>query len=142
MKSTKKKSSKSKKSKEKEQKDDYKEENMNITKEEELFQEEEKEKLKIINNKNNFNKDKSIFKTEIKEESLKNINAKICAHINTETEAENNDIEKESRCVPLEIYTKVYEDKQTLINHIEVLNQKINTIKSEDFKLLENKYKK
>ena len=57
---------------------------------------------------------------------------------------------KHQRCVPLEIYKKVYQDKQILLNQVELLNKEItslsnsqNTIKSknEEIANLENKYK-
>lgn len=64
---------------------------------------------------------------------------------------ENMDIKKHQRCVPLEIYTKVYKDKQTLLNQIELLNQEINSLnstkssdlkdKNEVLKILDNKCK-
>ena len=64
---------------------------------------------------------------------------------------ENPEIKKHQRCVPLEIYTKVYKDKQTLLNQVELLNQEIDKInnnksnslkdKNEEMKMLDNKYK-
>ena len=64
---------------------------------------------------------------------------------------DNKDMNKHQRCVPLEIYTKVYQDKQTLLSQVELLNQEIislNSTKSskmkdnnEILKILDNKCK-
>ena len=65
--------------------------------------------------------------------------------------SENPEIKKLQRCVPLEIYTKVYRDKQTLLNQVEILNQEINSLnnnnsnklkdQNKELKLLDNKCK-
>ena len=65
--------------------------------------------------------------------------------------SEKPEIIKHQRCVPLEIYTKVYKDKQTLLSQVELLNQEINSLnsdrsdklkdKNEILKLLDNKCK-
>ena len=65
--------------------------------------------------------------------------------------SENPEIKKHQRCVPLEIYTKVYRDKQTLLNQVEILNQEINSLnnnnsnklkdQNKELKLLDNKCK-
>ena len=62
--------------------------------------------------------------------------------------SENPEIKKHQRCVPLEIYTKVYNDKQTLLSKVESLNKEINTLTSlnsiennDDMKTLDSKCK-
>ena len=66
--------------------------------------------------------------------------------------SENPEIKKHQRCVPLEIYTKVYKDKQTLLSQIAILNEELNSLnnnktnkiikdQNEELKLLDNKCK-
>ena len=138
----------SKSSKIQELKEEYKDENLNNSidedKEENILLADESEKLKTIDN-NISEKQKSILKNISKNNSVKNINSKICTHNNLDTDPQSPDIKKHQRCVPLEIYTKVYHDKQTLINQVEILNKEINTLsnnnKDEEIKILDNKYK-
>ncbi len=56
-----------------------------------------------------------------------------------DTDIENTDIKKHQRCVPLEIYKKVYKDKQTLLNQVELLNQEINSLNSDRSSKLKDK---
>ena len=68
-----------------------------------------------------------------------------------DTALENPEIKKHKRCVPLEIYTKVYKDKQTLLNQVELLNQEISSLNNDQsnklkdnnelMKILDNKCK-
>ena len=107
--------------KEIEQKQEYKDENINnsISEEEEENNKigKEVEKLNTLDNNNNENP-KSILKNISKNNSVQNITSKICTHNNADNASEEPDIKKPQRCVPLEIYKKVYQDKQTLINQV------------------------
>ena len=130
----------------KELKEEYKDGNLNDSNEEneELSIEEETEKTKEIKN-NNENKNKKLLKYISKNNSVNNINSKICNHNITDNISENSEIKNHQRCVPLEIYTKVYKDKQTLISQVEILSKEINSFKSnmenEEIKILDNKFK-
>ena len=140
-----KKASKLKALKEIEQKEEYKDENINNSKEDGEFSLDElTEKIKAINN-NNKEKQISILKNIPKTNSVKNITSKICTHNTADNPPDSEEIKKHQRCVPLEIYTKVYEDKQTLISQVELLNKEINSLsnnsKNEEIKILDNKNK-
>ena len=88
---------------------------------------------------------------ELKEVSEENILTSSKNIDDNDTDLENTDIAKHQRCVPLEIYKKVYKDKQTLLTQVELLNQEINTLNSDRtyklkdkkdlMKVLDNKYK-
>ena len=126
------------------QKEEYQDENIDNLEEEEDDEENEPKKEgqkdKILNNNNE--ELKSILKNNI---SQKNVNSNACTHNNDENRTENPEIKKHQRCVPLEIYTKVYNDKQTLLNQVELLNKEITTLNSsainDELKLLDTKYK-
>ena len=100
-------------------------------------------KIKQENNKNE-------YLINIKEDSEDNYSTSKNVD-DQDISTENPDIKKHQRCVPLEIYTKVYKDKQTLLSQVELLNQEINLLKSEQsdnlkdkneiLKLLDNKCK-
>ena len=126
--------------KEIDQKEDSKAECINKSKEEESA-----EKLLENLEANNKESPTSITKTIPKINSVKNINPNIWTHNNIDNPSEKEEIKKHQRCVPLEIYTKVYQDKQTLINKVELLNKEINTLskdsKNDEIKILDNKYK-
>ena len=138
---------------EKGQKEKNKNENTDDPEEEEDSSVEESEKQtprkKITNNnkqnENDNEKSKSIIKNEQNNNSQKNLDSNICTHNNTDNPTDNPEIQKHKRCVPLEIYTKVYQDKQTLINQVELLNKEITTLSSnsinEEMKILDTKYK-
>ena len=127
--------------KEIDQKEDSKGEYINKSKEEEESAEKLLENLEAINKES----PTSITKTMPKINSVKNINPNILTHNNIDNPSEKEEIKKHQRCVPLEIYTKVYQDKQTLINKVELLNREINTLskdaKNDEIKILDNKYK-
>ena len=101
--------------------------------------------------KNEEENDKNEYLEESKGESDDNISTPKKNLDDKEIILENNDIKKHQRCVPLEIYTKVYQDKQTLLNQVELLNQEINSLnnaktsklkdENEILKSLNNKYK-
>ena len=136
--------SKEKLLKEIEQKEEYKDVNLNNSKDEGHSGEDEIEK-NTINNKNTNGNSKSTLKNISKKNSLNDIDSKLCTHNPTENRLNDADIQKHKRCVPLEIYKKVYQDKQTLINQVDLLNKEIlslnNNSKNEEIKILENKYK-
>ena len=50
--------------------------------------------------------------------------------INSKTNKDNNIISEHKKCVPLQIYQKVYLDKQKLISEINNLNNEINNLNS------------
>ena len=85
-------------------------------------------------------------KTKINQENIKNENfidlkEEYEENYSTSKNLEDNDISLENpeikrhqRCVPLEIYTKVYKDKQTLLSQVELLKDKNELMKSLDNK--------
>ena len=111
--------------------------------EEELEQESSEEEKDLKKENNNGQNEKITLKNSSKNNSVKNLNSTICSHNNENID--NNEIKKHKRCVPLEIYKKEYEDKQTLLNQVELLNKEINTLnsieKNEDLKSLDSKCK-
>lgn len=88
-------------------------------------------KIKQENNKNE-------YLINIKEDSDDNNSASKNLD-DKDISTENPDIKKHQRCVPLDIYTKVYKDKQTLLSQVELLNQEINLLKSEKSENLKDK---
>ena len=90
-------------------------------------------------------------KTKINQENIKNENfidlkEEYEENYSTSKNLEDNDISLENpeikrhqRCVPLEIYTKVYKDKQTLLSQVELLNQEINLLNSDKSNELKDK---
>ena len=109
-----------------------------------------KSSIKNENSKNNPENYKNEHLEDLKEECEDNYSTSNNLDEN-DTAIENFEIKKHKRCVPLEIYTKVYNDKQTLLNQVELLNQEISSLNSnqsnklkdnnELMKILDNKCK-
>jgi len=109
-----------------------------------------KSSIKIENSKNTQEKNKKEHLEDLKEECEDNYSTSNNLDEN-DTALENPEIMKHKRCVPLEIYTKVYKDKQTLLNQVELLNQEISSLNSDQsnklkdnnelMKILDNKCK-
>ena len=76
---------------------------------------------------------------EFKEDSQDNFFSTSKNIDDSDTDIENKDIKKHQRCVPLEIYKKVYKDKQTLLNQVELLNEEITTLNTDRTSKLKDK---
>ena len=76
---------------------------------------------------------------EFKEDSEDNFFSTSKNIDDSDTDIENKDIKKHQRCVPLEIYKKVYKDKQTLLNQVELLNEEITTLNTDRTSKLKDK---
>ena len=101
--------------------------------------------MQDINNLNfdSIENNDNLFENDFPKET--NINAeKMDKKISNKKEIkENNSIQEHKKCVPLQIYQKVYLDKQKLITEINNLNEEINNINKNSNKLpeLENEIK-
>ena len=109
-----------------------------------------KSSIKIENSKNTQENNKKEHLEDLKEE-CEDIYSTSNNLDENDTALENPEIKKHKRCVPLEIYTKVYKDKQTLLNQVELLNQEISSLNNDQsnklkdnnelMKILDNKCK-
>ena len=127
----------------------------NLSKKKQLKEIEQKPEYKAENIDNMTKEDTADLDDIIRKSILSNAKSKKEKNEVSNNIKENNNSneagsKKHQRCVPLEIYKKVYQDKQILLNQVELLNKEItslsnsqNTIKSknEEIANLENKYK-
>ena len=98
-----------------------------------------KSSLKPGKTKNNSEVNKNENLDDFKEDSEENFFSSTKNIDDNDTDFENIDTKKHQRCVPLEIYKKVYKDKQILLNQVELLNQEINSLNSDRNNKLKDK---
>ena len=100
-----------------EQKSEYKSENQNNTSDEENEDDQDNVDQKKSLNNAKLKKKENVDATSINKNSKSTDNHEIIPNS-----------KKHQRCVPLEIYKKVYQDKQILLNQVELLNKEISTL--------------
>ena len=127
----------------------------NLSKKKQLKEIEQKPEYKAENIDNMTKEDTADLDDIIRKSILSNAKSKkekneVSNNIKENNNSNEASSKKHQRCVPLEIYKKVYQDKQTLLNQVELLNKEISSLcntnniiksKNEEIANLENKYK-